>query len=62
MDGSVAKEDADGFDAGCDSLFYVFTAVDLYIDVVVEVHVVGSLGILAVGVPYTGVEGVGVCV
>ena len=58
VDDGLAKEDEDGFDAGCDGLFYALTAVVLCIDVVVNIYVMGSLAILAIGVLYAGAEGV----
>ena len=59
VDGGVTEEDENGFDAGRDGLFDALTAVDLCIGVVVDVHVGGGVGILAVGVLYAYVEGVG---
>ena len=58
VDGGIAEDDEDGFNAGHDGLFDALAAVNLCIDAVVDVHVVGSLEFLTVGVPYSGVEGV----
>ena len=43
VDGGIAEEDKDHFDAGYDGLCDAFTPVDCCIDIVVNAHVVGRI-------------------
>ena len=56
VNGGIAEEDANGFDAGHNIMINALMVVDLCIDVAVNVHGVGHVDIMSIRAPYSGVE------